>query len=364
MYCRAPCGWNWRALAALGLLLMRMTAVAQERAPAKAHIEAALLHYKNLDYENALEELDRAQRRARTQEDTVSIYLYEGIILAEMNRDEEAAAAFEGALRLQPDSVLPLAVAPKIKERFEATREAVKAQARAEQRPPEPQPQAGQPVPLPPPQPLEAPPAEASKPAVTRDTPELRPVEPQPMPLEPRDEIIPRELAAEEDSPFSIPRLLPEMLGGAGGAIVGGGLGLVVGLLISPAACSDSDDAFCSLGPALLGLTIGAGVGLPIGTYGAGRLLGGRGGFGFTFLGMLLGGAVGTGIALLTSDEVGVISVTVGALGGAALGFELSQPSSGSLPGAQLQANAALSVLPIIGVTPQGGLQAGLTGRF
>jgi tetratricopeptide (TPR) repeat protein len=116
----------------MGLLLLQLTAAAQEKSPAQALVESALRYYESLEYERAIEELQRAQLRARDEDETLAVLLHQGIILAELGRAEEAAAAFETALRLRPDARLPVVVAPKITQRFEEVRMGVKEALRAD----------------------------------------------------------------------------------------------------------------------------------------------------------------------------------------------------------------------------------------
>jgi tetratricopeptide (TPR) repeat protein len=78
--------------------------------------------YDNLQYERALEELRGVQPSALTRDERISIFLFKGILLAELLRSEEAAAAFKEALDLQPSASLPLDVSPKLSLQFEAVR--------------------------------------------------------------------------------------------------------------------------------------------------------------------------------------------------------------------------------------------------
>jgi tetratricopeptide (TPR) repeat protein len=104
---------------------------------AQAHIDVARRFYEGLEYERAMEELDRAQRRARTQDEFSSILLHEGVILAELGRAEEAAAAFQASLSLRPGATLPLVVSPKIQKQFDAARQEAQYElARANPKPP------------------------------------------------------------------------------------------------------------------------------------------------------------------------------------------------------------------------------------
>jgi tetratricopeptide (TPR) repeat protein len=148
-----PCWSQWRALSGVALLLLQLSATAQEKSQAQALVESALRYYESLEYERAIEELQRAQLRARTEDETVSILLHQGIILSELGRMEEATAAFESALRLRPDARLPVAVAPKIAQRFEEVRVGVEEALRTDAKgaPPSPgehlSPPAGEPQP-------------------------------------------------------------------------------------------------------------------------------------------------------------------------------------------------------------------------
>jgi tetratricopeptide (TPR) repeat protein len=121
--------WNWSTLSILGLLLLPLTVAAQGLTPASAHLEAAIGYYTDLEYERALVELSRAQRRAESEEEMVPTLLYQGIIHSELNQGEEAAAAFQAALQIQPSAALPMRVAPKIARHFEAQREQLQQHA-------------------------------------------------------------------------------------------------------------------------------------------------------------------------------------------------------------------------------------------
>jgi hypothetical protein len=87
--------------------------------------------YEELEFERALEQLVTARRLSGGIEDDVALSLWEGIILAELNWKEEAAAAFKAALFLQPDAQLPVRASPQLTEQFESLRQEVKrSQAR------------------------------------------------------------------------------------------------------------------------------------------------------------------------------------------------------------------------------------------
>jgi tetratricopeptide (TPR) repeat protein len=86
------------------------------------YVAAARRLYENLSYERALDQIQRARRISRGVEQDVILGLYEGIILADLGRWGEAREAFFTALLLQPEATLPLNVAPKVEEEFEAQR--------------------------------------------------------------------------------------------------------------------------------------------------------------------------------------------------------------------------------------------------
>jgi tetratricopeptide (TPR) repeat protein len=124
---------NLFTLPILGLLLLGVAAQAQERTPARPHLDAAIRHYHELEYERALQELREAQGRAETQEERVTTLLYQGIILFELNRAQEARTAFRAALELQHSATLPVKVSPKIALDFQAQREQLQRQAARQQ---------------------------------------------------------------------------------------------------------------------------------------------------------------------------------------------------------------------------------------
>lgn len=88
-------------------------------------VSVSRLH-EALAFERALEQLVTARRLSSGVEDDVALSLWEGIIMAELNWKDEAAAAFKSALFLQPDAQLPVRVSPGISEQFESLRRDVK----------------------------------------------------------------------------------------------------------------------------------------------------------------------------------------------------------------------------------------------
>jgi tetratricopeptide (TPR) repeat protein len=86
------------------------------------YVAAARRLYDNLSYERALDQIQRARRISRGVEQDVTLGLYEGIILADLGRWDEARESFLTALLLQPDATLPVRVSPKVEKEFEAQR--------------------------------------------------------------------------------------------------------------------------------------------------------------------------------------------------------------------------------------------------
>jgi tetratricopeptide (TPR) repeat protein len=112
-----------RALA-FSLLLISLPVGASEEF--QRFITAASRLFENLEYERALDQLANAKKFASTPDEQTQVALYEGVVLIELGRTEEAKAAFETALFLSPDAQLPVKVSPKVKAQIEAVRAQVK----------------------------------------------------------------------------------------------------------------------------------------------------------------------------------------------------------------------------------------------
>lgn len=89
------------------------------------YLTAAARLYHNLDNERALEQVQRAKQYASGLEDDVVIALYEGTILADLGRLDDAQAAFRTGLLLDPTAKLPLKVSPKVERQVETLRASV-----------------------------------------------------------------------------------------------------------------------------------------------------------------------------------------------------------------------------------------------
>jgi tetratricopeptide (TPR) repeat protein len=174
------------------------------------YVAAARRLYDNLDYERALDQIQRARRISRGVEQDVTLGLYEGIILADLGRWEEARESFLTALLLKPDASLPVSVSPKVEKEFEAQRVRARKELAQLQSPPVKPGAAASGS------------AKAPPPVVSTDRPEqarpgqLTPTEPSPA-LTPTGEAEPRPVP-----------VVPLALLGAG--VVAGGLGAYFGV--------------------------------------------------------------------------------------------------------------------------------------
>jgi tetratricopeptide (TPR) repeat protein len=90
--------------------------------------------YENLEYEQALEQLQRTMKLVQGVEQEVPVLILRGIILAEMGKQEESQKAFESALLLNPDAKLPFQVSPKVARSFEKVSARVHKELEEEER--------------------------------------------------------------------------------------------------------------------------------------------------------------------------------------------------------------------------------------
>ncbi|MBL8914822.1 MAG: hypothetical protein JNM17_29220 [Archangium sp.] len=87
---------------------------------------AALRLHESLEYEQALEQLALARKQAETGDQMSLVNLAQGVVLADLNKNDEAAAAFKAGLLLSPDAKLPLKVSPRVAGDVEVIRAKVK----------------------------------------------------------------------------------------------------------------------------------------------------------------------------------------------------------------------------------------------
>jgi tetratricopeptide (TPR) repeat protein len=132
----------------------------------RRYLRSAATFYDKLDFDRALEQARKAESHSSGPEDDVEIALVEGILLANLEKEDDADAAFRRGLSLQPDAKLPYkSVSPKISELFEKVRGEVK---KALTRTPTPEE-------VPPPPPVVEKPSPVEKPAVVVTTPVEQP---------------------------------------------------------------------------------------------------------------------------------------------------------------------------------------------
>lgn len=111
---------------ALVAALLASAAVAQQSTEVTKYLQAAIALYENLEYAKALAQVQKAKTKAKSPDDEARCSVLEGIVLAEMGKDDKSGKAFQAAFSIDPDMKLPVAVAPKISSLAEKNREQVK----------------------------------------------------------------------------------------------------------------------------------------------------------------------------------------------------------------------------------------------
>ncbi|RKH77373.1 tetratricopeptide repeat protein [Corallococcus sp. AB032C] len=91
--------------------------------------------FEDLESEQALAAVTRARRLARTEQERSAAAIYEGVILADLGRRDEALASFKAGLLLAPEARLPAKVSPKVEGDFESVRSAVRQERAALEKP-------------------------------------------------------------------------------------------------------------------------------------------------------------------------------------------------------------------------------------
>ncbi|RKH95844.1 hypothetical protein D7Y04_33110 [Corallococcus sp. AB038B] len=109
------------------LVILPSVGLAAPSSQVKRHLEAIASLYEELEFESALDQLATARRQVSGPDDDFELSLWEGLLMAELSRTEESAAAFTAALFLRPDAQLPVKVSPKVSNQFESLRKAVKS---------------------------------------------------------------------------------------------------------------------------------------------------------------------------------------------------------------------------------------------
>lgn len=179
----------------------------------------------------------------------------------------------------------------------------------------------------------------------------------------PRDELIPREWPPPERLTLKVPRIMLEFLGGTVLGIAAGIPGAI--LAIEGAFCESCESLggfFAGASLSFAGLTLGSALGIK----GLGSLLDGEGRFLTTLAGTSLGALGGLGLGLVigwgAGSELWFIPILVGPLVGGIIAYEISHANfrwEHAVPGP-----SGSELLPVISVSPRGGIIGGLAGRF
>jgi hypothetical protein len=117
------------------LLVFAPTAWAANSPDFERFVAAAKGLYGALEFERALEQLEQAKHQPHEANAEVELATFEGILFADLGKQEPSDAAFRTALFLDPDAALTVRVSPKVSERFEELRAQVKATGATKPRP-------------------------------------------------------------------------------------------------------------------------------------------------------------------------------------------------------------------------------------
>ena len=132
------------------LVLVLVLALPGPGLAARGNIRNHLLVIRQLlvstDYERALAQVQVARQEPHGTDEDVTLSLYEGILLYELRRKDEARAAFRSAFLLRPRAELPVEVAPKVEADIDTYRREAEAELKKMPSPPT-QPKDVQPLP-------------------------------------------------------------------------------------------------------------------------------------------------------------------------------------------------------------------------
>ncbi|HYH98221.1 hypothetical protein [Hyalangium sp.] len=185
----------------------------------------------------------------------------------------------------------------------------------------------------------------------------------------PEGEIIPRDLTAQRAaSDQKALRLIitpwSGVIMGMAGVIVGAIPTAILALPFCVGTDGLTEEPRCAIAISAA-LSVSYSVGVTMGVTIVGRMMGGQGDGVMTFLGALAGVAVGSGIGVASQSTGGlVLGLTLAPLLFAVTAYELSHVLATQPTGPEVQARSGFRVMPVVGVTPQGGLLGGLAGRF
>ncbi|MFT3710084.1 MAG: hypothetical protein QM817_20820 [Archangium sp.] len=102
-----------RSLIIIAVLFASLPAFAQSP-EVKKYLNTAITLYENLEYEKALKQLKNARAKAKGPDDEAKINLLEGVVLADMGKEEKALTAFKSGFSVDLEAKLPVEVSPKV----------------------------------------------------------------------------------------------------------------------------------------------------------------------------------------------------------------------------------------------------------
>jgi hypothetical protein len=151
-----------------------------------------------------------------------------------------------------------------------------------------------------------------------------------------------------------------------GGSVLGLAAGIPGAVIaINGAFCDgcESEGAFfAGVSLSFAGLTLGSALGIK----GMGSLLGGEGRFLSTWAGTSIGGLSGLGLGLIIGfaggSELWIIPTLAGPIVGGLIAYELSHENA--LQERSTLSSSGTGVIPVVSVSPGGGIIGGLAGRF
>jgi|SRR5436190_3091393 hypothetical protein len=93
---------------------------------ANAHLAAAVRLYQKLDLDAALAELQLAEVDAKeSQDETVQVLIYRGLIYSETGKLSDASDQFKRALAVRPWAEVPADTSPRIAKNFSEARKSL-----------------------------------------------------------------------------------------------------------------------------------------------------------------------------------------------------------------------------------------------
>jgi tetratricopeptide (TPR) repeat protein len=104
------------------LVIVLTTPAFAQSAEVKKYLNTAITLYENLEYEKALKQLKNAKLKAKGPDDEGKIALLEGVVLADMGREEKALSAFKTGFSVDLEAKLPVEVSPKVQAVAEKAR--------------------------------------------------------------------------------------------------------------------------------------------------------------------------------------------------------------------------------------------------